>query len=239
MMLVFLALAAGCGAPAERDAAEQTGVESQALECDRECIRAMVNRHLALMGEFGNEAAYEASLRELTALGPEVVRVVVEVYDAWSLSAPPDRTESARPGEMRWRAAHLLGSLRQREGIGPLEEIATTPLPEPVEDEHVFADEYRVRLRAIAGLEKLGAAAELRAIYAHGGLLRTPAAASLYALGIDVGGIRFVDARTALAEDVADATDHNPNAGRPAQPEKPGSRAFRVTPRTDTPATIR
>ncbi len=67
-----------------------------------------------------------------------------------------------------------------------------------------------------------------KAIYSAGDLLRNPAAASLYALGIDVGGIQLIEARKALAEDVADVKDYNPNNGRPAQPEKPGSRAFKV-----------
>ncbi|WP_437307177.1 hypothetical protein [Sorangium sp. So ce388] len=239
IILVCIALSAGCAAPAEKDAPEDTAVDSQALECSRECILAMVNRQLSLMGEFGNEAEFERALRELVAIGPAVVPVVAEVYKEWSVSAPPDRAESARPGEMRWRAAHLLGLLGFREAIDPLNAIATIPLPDPLKDEHLFADEYRVCLRAIAGLERLHAAAELRAIHDAGGLLRNPAAASLYALGIDVGGIRLIDARRALAEDVADTKDYNPNAGREAQPEKPGSREFRVTPRTDTPATTR
>ncbi|WP_434046686.1 MULTISPECIES: hypothetical protein [Sorangium] len=237
LTLVFLSLIAGCAAPAEPDPAEDTGVESQSLECDRDCIRAMVNKHLALMGELGDERTYEVSLRELRAVGPAVVSGAVAAYRAWSLSAPPDPEEPARPGEMRWRAAHLLGALGFREAIASLDAIARSPLPEPGADEELFADEVRVRLRAIAGLEKLGAAAELRAIYALGGLLGRPAAASLYALGIDVGGLRFVDGRTARAEDVADTTDLNPNAGRPVQPDTPGSREFRVTPRIDTPAT--
>lgn len=239
MILICIALSAGCAAPAEKDAPEDTAVESQAIECTRECILAMVNRQLALMGEFGDDAEFEASLRELVAVGPAVLHVAVDVYKEWSVSAPPDSTESARPGEMRWRAAHLLGLLGFREGIDPLNEIAAAPLPDPREDEHLFADEYRVRLRAIVGLERLGAADELKAIHSAGGLLRTPAAASLYALGIDVGGIRLIDARRALAEDVADSKDYNPNSGRAAQPEKPGSREFKVTPRTDTPSTAR
>ncbi|KYF50319.1 hypothetical protein BE08_42160 [Sorangium cellulosum] len=235
--LVFLALLAGCAAPAEPDPAEDTAEESQSLECDRECMEAMVNKHLAIMGELGDEAAYERSLRELRAIGPEVVRAAVSAYRTWSLSAPPDPEEPARPGEMRWRATHLLGALGFREAIASLDAIAGSPLPEPGPDtdEQLFGDEFRVRLRAIAGLEKLGAAAELRAIYARGDLLRKPAAASLHALGIDIGDIRFVDMKTALAEDVADTTDLNPNAGRPPQPDTPGSREFRVTPRTDTP----
>ncbi|MGK3995522.1 hypothetical protein [Sorangium sp. So ce1024] len=235
--LVFLALLAGCAAPAEPDPAEDTRQESQALECDRECIRAMVNKHLSLMGELGDEATYERSLRELRAIGPEVVTAAVAAYRTWSLSAPPDPGEPARPGEMRWRAVHLLGTLGFREAIPTLDAIATSSLPEPGPDtdEQLFGDEFRVRLRAIAGLESLGAVAELKAIYARGDLLRKPAAASLHALGVEVDGIRFVDMKKALAEDVADATDVNPNTGRPPQPDTPGSREFRVTPRTDTP----
>lgn len=239
MILLCVALSAGCAAPAERDAPEDTAVDSQAIECGKDCIQAMVNRQLALMGEFDNDAEFDASLRELVAAGPAVVPVVVGVYKEWSVSASPDPTVPARPGEMRWRAAHLLGLLGFRDGIDPLNAIATSPLPEPGKDEHLFADEYRVRLRAIVGLERLHAADELKAIHSAGDLLRTPAAASLYALGIDVGGIKLVDARKALAEDIADAKDYNPNLGRPAQPDKPGDRKFKVTPRTDTPSTAR
>lgn len=239
MIFILIGAAAGCAVPAEKDAPEETAVESQAVECSKECILAMVNRQLSLMGEFGNEEEFVRALRELVAVGPAVVPVVAEVYKAWSVSVPPDKAESARPGEMRWRAAHLLGLLGSRDGIKPLNEIATTKLPDPEVDEQLFADEYRVRLRAIAGLEALGAAEQLKAIYSAGDLLRNPAAASLYALGIDVGGIQLIDARKALAEDVADAKDYNPNNGRPAQPEKPGSRAFKVAPRTDTPAITR
>lgn len=239
IVLVCLALSAGCGVSADTDELDDVDMEFQALECDRECIRAMVNRLLLLMGEFGNDNAFAAALRELAAVGPDVVPVVMEVYSSWSASAPPDTTQSARPAEMRWRAVHLLGSLGLAAGIDRLDAIARVELPDPRVGEDAFGDEYRIRLRAVAGLEKLGATDKLLAIHALGNLLRTPAAVSLYELGIDVGGLQRVDARRALAEDVADFTDYNPNAGRPAQPEKPGSPIFRVTPRNDTPAAPR
>jgi hypothetical protein len=211
---------------------------AQTVPCDTACIQAKVDRHLILMGGFGNDEALTASLRDLIALGSPVVRVALETYNRWTQIEEPDPRGDVGPGEMRWRAVHLLGSLAQREAIPSLYEIAKTPLPDPELSEDAFGDEVRIHLRAVAGLEKLNAVNELKDLYALGGVLSNATAASLFELGVNVGGVRKTDARTALAEETVDPTDYTPNTGRPAQPVKPGTRGFRVTPRLDTPAAV-
>lgn len=212
-------------------------VAAQRDSCDEACVQAKVDRHLLLMGEFDNDAALEASLRDLVAAGPQVVRVAAHTYEAWSRIETPEPTGGASPAEMRWRAVYLLGSLGMRDAVAQLSTIASTPLPRPELGEDAFGDEVRIRLRAIAGLEDLGAVNELRDLYTSGGVLRNATAASLFVLGVNVGGVSRIDARTALAEEKMDPRIYNPNEGRPAQLDLPGSPRFRVTPRFDTPST--
>ena len=207
---LLLIAAAAAPAVAQRDA------------CDAACIQAKVDRHLLLMGEFGNEEAMTASLRDLVAIGTPVVQVVVDTYDAWTRIEEPDPLRDERPAEMRWRTVYLLGELGMRDGVRALYEIAKTPLPDPRLDEEAFADEMRLHLRAVAGLENLGAIDELWDLYSDGGVLRNATAASLFVLGVNVGGVRRVDARTALAEETVDARVVNPTP--PARREIPGLR---------------
>ena len=212
-------------------------------------LEAKVDHHLTvLMAEIGpaevapekREDAMRASLRDLAAAGPAAVRAAREAYDRWSRAKAPDPATAVRPGEMRWRAVHLLGSLGQRDAIPTLHRIARTPLPEPLAvSEQFYGDEYRIRLRAIAGLENLKAIDELKDIYEAGGVLRNPAAASLFELGINVGRVRRVDAKTALQRDAASPKDHHPNKGRAPQAEKPGSPRADVKGRPDTPSVER
>jgi hypothetical protein len=212
-------------------------VAAQKDTCDTDCVRAKVDRHLLLMGEYDNEEQLEASLRALVAAGPQVVEIAAGTYEAWSRVELPEPDGGVTPGEMRWRAVYLLGSLGMRDAVRNLYSIAQAPLPRPELDEDAFGDEVRIRLRAVAGLENLGAVDELRRLYDGGGVLRNSTAASLFVLGVNVGGVYRTDARTALAEEKVDSKDYNPNQGRPAQPELPGSPTFQVTPRRDTPAT--
>ncbi len=88
--------------------------------CDAVCLQAKVDHHLTvLMAEIGpsevapqkREEAMQASLRDLAAAGPAAVRAAREAYDHWSREEAPEPTTGARPGEMRWRAVYLLGSL--------------------------------------------------------------------------------------------------------------------------------
>jgi len=187
------------------------------------------------MGEFDHERALQASLKELSAAGPPVVRVVRDTYNQWSRAEGPDPKFGVDPGDMRWRAVHLLGSLGIPDAIRSLFAIAKTPLPDPRRSEEAYADEYRIRLRAIAGLEKLKAVPELKELHEIGGVLRNPAATSLFVLGTNVGGVSRVNVKTALAEDTADSKDYNPGKGRVAQPDKPGSPKSSVKRRPDTP----
>jgi hypothetical protein len=209
------------------------------VDCDRTCVmRKQVDRHLVLMGEFGNEQALAASLRELVALGPAVVRVVHDAYNHWTLTKQPDEASPARPGEMRWRATHLLGVLGFDDAKRLLYDVARREDPDPRKDEVAYADDYRVRLRAVAGLEQLKAVEELRALHAGGGTLANATAAALFELGVNVGRVRRIDARTALASDIADPADRKPNKGRPPQPARPGEPIapdYRVQPRPDSP----
>jgi len=208
-----------------------------AQKCDETCVRAKVDRHLLLMGGFDNDAALDESLRDLVASGSRAVRAATDAYDAWSRAERPEPTGGASPAEMRWRAVYLLGSLGLRDGAAELTAIANTPLPSPEIGEDAFTDEVRIRMRSIAGLENLGAVDALRDLYVRGGVLRNAAAASLFELGVNVGGVTRIDARTALAEERMDPRIYNPNEGRPAQLDLPGSPRFRVTPRPDTPST--
>jgi hypothetical protein len=211
---------------------------AQTVGCDATCIQAKVDHHLLLMGEFGNDEALAASLRDLIATGTPVVPVVGDTYNTWLRSEAPDPQGSAQPSEMRWRAVHLLGSLTMRDAIPLLYDIAKIPLPDPRLDEDAFGDEVRIHLRAIAGLERLGAVDELKDLYSLGGVLRNSTAASLFVLGVNVGNVSRLDARTALAKETVDSTDYHTGTGRPPQLDKPGSRTFRVIPRFDTPATV-
>lgn len=208
-----------------------------AQKCDDACVRAKVDRHLLLMGEFDNDAALEASLRDLVEAGPQVVRAAADAYETWSRAERPEPTGGASPSEMRWRAVYLLGSLGMRDAVAGLTTIANTPLPRPELGEDAFTDEVRIRMRSIAGLENLGAVDALRDLYVRGGVLRNATAASLFELGVNVGGVTRIDARTALAEERMDPKIYNPNEGRPAQLDLPGSPRFRVKPRFDTPST--
>jgi hypothetical protein len=216
-------------------AAMATGPADAQIRCDAACMQTQVDRHLVLMGELDNDEALATSLRGLIVLGTPVVQIVGDTYYHWARIEVTDPQGDARPAEMRWRAAHLLGSLEMRDAVAWLYDIAKTPLPDPERGEESFGDEVRIRLRAVAGLEKLGAVDQLADLYAAGGVLRNSTAASLFVLGVNVGNVRRVDARTALAEEAVDPTDYNPNTGRPPQRYLPGSPNFRVTPRADTP----
>jgi hypothetical protein len=217
-------------------ASAQTTTAPPGVKCDDACLQAKIDRHLALMGEFDNEEQLQASQRELAALGPRVVRVAYDTYNQWTRAERPDPKTAARPGEMRWRVTYLLGVLGQRDAVPLLFAIGKRMLPDPRCSEQAYADEYRVRLRAIVGLENLKAVDELKQLYELGGVFQNPTAASLYVLGVNVGNVSRVDVKRALAEDVADPKDYNPNRGRAAQPGKPGAQRADTKRREDTPA---
>jgi hypothetical protein len=210
-------------------------------DCDRVCkMRVKVDSHLALMGEIGEDAEkqLQASLRELVALGPPVVRVVHDAYNSWSRTKEADEAAPARPGEMRWRATYLLAALGFPDAKRLLYDVARSEEPDPRRGEVAYADEHRVKLRAVAGLQQLKAVDELKALHERGGTLSNATAAALFELGVNVGRVTRVDARAALAKDVADAKDYKPNKGRPPQaipPGEPGAPDVKVQPRPDSP----
>jgi hypothetical protein len=206
-------------------------------DCDKACAaRAQVDRHLLLMGEFDNDRAQQKSLRELAALGPLAVRAVQEAYDDWSRATKPTSDVDARPGEMRWRAVYLLGELGVADARRNLYEIARHGDVAARHGEQAYADDARIKVRAVAGLQQLKAIDELKALHELGGPLSNSTAAALFELGYNVGGVTFTEARVALAADTADSKDNRPGKGRDAQPEKPGSQRFKVKPRGDSPA---
>jgi hypothetical protein len=131
-----------------------------------------------------------------------------------------------------------MGTLSIPDAIPTLFEIARRPLPDPRAGENEYADEYRIRLRSIVGLEKLKAVDELKQLHELGGVLRNPTAASLFVLGVNVGRVSRVDVKKALAEDTADYKDHNPGKGRPAQAIKPGRERTSPKRRPDTPMVL-
>jgi hypothetical protein len=212
------------------DPAPQTGTS----------LQARVDRHLAMMGEIGNEESLRGSLRSLAAAGPQLVSVLEDTYNQWTRAENANPKANVRPGEMRWRVIHLLGELNLQDARPFLFQTAKTPIPDCKKNEVMYADEYRIRLRAIVGLENLKAVDELKEIHEIGGVLKNPTAASLFVLGVKVNNdVSRVDARKALADDVADYRDHNKGAGRPAQEKKPGKERISPVRRQDTPVVRR
>ena len=237
ILLLFIAMAAAAYAATARLSAVTSDAQTPGAQCGRACLQAKVDRHLALMGEFGNDNALSSSFRGLTTDGPALVSVVQDTYNQWSRPENYNPKAGVRPGEMRWRALYLLGELRQADARPFLYETARTPIPDCKKDEMKYADEYRVRLRAIAGLENLKAIEELKELHEMGGVLKNPTAASLFVLGVKVNNdVSLVEARKALADDVADYKDHNKGTGRPSQDKKPGKDKITVVRRPDTPS---
>jgi hypothetical protein len=232
---ISLLIMTGCDGKGTGETAPR---QPQRQECDLPCIQNKVNLYLGMMGEFDNEKELQGSLRELVSLGPQVADVVLNTYQNWSKPGVADRRQVARPAEMRWRAVHLLGDLGQAGSIRPIYEIAALALPTAKDNEFGYADEYRIRLRAIVGLQKLKAVDELKRLHAQAGPLKNATATSLFELGLNVGGVSRTDVRTALAEDQADPKDYNPNRGRIAQRTKPRIEGkLDIKRREDTPAT--
>ena len=208
--------------------------QTNAGKGERAALQAKVDRYLMQMGEFNNDRALETSLKDIQAGGAPLVRIVENTYQSW---VKPDATMkgNARPAEMRWRAIHLLGSLNSPEAIPFLYELAKQPLPDPRCGETEYGDAYRITLRSIDGLQKLKATEELKDLNEIGGVLSNPTAVALYELGVNVGGVKAIDARKALADDVPDAKDYNQNKTRPAQLKKPGDEKIQPIRRPDSP----
>lgn len=167
---------------------------------------AVLQQQFKLMDEIGTEKEWQANLAKMKKR-PAIVKELSSSYDADAVVVS-DRLEMSKRARNRWKAVQLLGYVGDKSAIPKLAAIAKTPLPDP-KDENQFQLEYRVRLRAVSGLEKLGAVAELTDIVQSGGMFRGIAGASLYELGVHLPGFRELDAKTVMGN--GDPTNVNPN----------------------------
>lgn len=216
--------------PPEKDA-------SAAGACIGDCIAEKVVEHLNAMDRFDAEEQLQASQKALAALGPTVVRAIFDVYNAHTRPGA-QVSHGVRAGEMRWRAVYLLGVLGIPDAVPILYDIARQPLPDPRAGEQVYADEYRIRLRAIAGLEQAKAVEPLQRLHEPRGPLTNATTAALFVAGVRMPGARLTPALRALGEDRADPADHHPNKERLERQRgraRPGSSKFKPVPREDTP----
>jgi hypothetical protein len=153
-----------------------------------------------------NENRQQELLENLRA-EPETVGRTIELYNTLSNAASP---ENDYFGEARWRALYLLGELRSDEAARFLADIALQPLPEP-KSEELYRSEYRLRARAIDGLQQAKAADLLARIYESGELVSGMAAAALYELGRAPDGIVALNPNRVMGR--GDPKDHNPARG--------------------------
>lgn len=152
--------------------------------------------HLSLMDGFGNDKELEQSLDRLRNK-PDIVNEVTTLYDILTKATTAEKHDGY--GEARWRIVHVLGELKNPAARKPLFEIATTQLPDPKEvSEVAYKVEFRIRARAIAGLEKLNDVEQLQKIYDENRQLSGLAAASLYELGKPPKGIRLLDGKRVM-----------------------------------------
>lgn len=159
--------------------------------------------YFKLMDSYGVEEQLQQSLVRLQK-DPETLRQVLQLYEILTKATRGKKRDDF--SEARWRAVYLLGELRHPDSLKPLYNIAIERLPEP---ENVFEDryssEFRLRARAIAGLEKLKSVEMLRKIYEQQTVLSGVAAASLYELGAAPKGVVAVDGKKVLG--MGDTTD--------------------------------
>lgn len=156
-------------------------------------IATEVADHFDLMDRSGSDAALDASLTTLRARAG-IVDEVEGLYEALTQSDLASQEDLPGLGYARWKAVSLLGSLGDSAAIEPLSRIARMALPSPERvSEERFATEYRIRLRAIAGLEALKAVDRLEGFLGDSGLLRGAVAASLYELGRPPQGVVEID----------------------------------------------
>lgn len=184
-----------------------------------------IERYFRLLDEPTSEKRQQELLEKLRAQ-PKTVGRTIELYRVLSKAA---LSENNNFGEARWRALYLLGELRSVEAVGFLTDIALLPLPKAgPRTERLYRIEYRLRARAIDGLEKAGAADSLARIYKSGELVSGMAAAALFELGRPPEGIVALDPKRVIGQ--GDPKDYNPARGRigerlplplPASPGEP------------------
>jgi hypothetical protein len=178
---------------------------------------AYLDAQFQLMDEFGVEEKLEASLGALRK-NPRAADDLVQLYKLLTDASAEDHGYF---GEARWRTLHVLGDLRSERVTSVLFDIATQRMPGAGRvNERQYAIEYRLRARAIAGLEKLRQTDFLRRIYEEKGLFSGLAAASLYELGEPPRGITVVDGRKVLGP--GDPKDYSPKRGETPEKLPPG-----------------
>src|SRR5688572_4599323 len=194
MLSLGLPFLLGCSAhPEEREVGPSVATPGPALEIP---ISDYLARHFEIMDRSASDEELLQSLADLRSRD-QIVAEVNELYQALT-DADASESDIDGLGYARWKAVNLLGSLGDVRAIEPLSRIAQTPLPTPEISETRFKVEYRIRLRAIAGLENLKAVDQLNALLNQGGPLRGAVAASLYELGHAPKGVVEVDKRDIL-----------------------------------------
>lgn len=172
---------------------------------------AYLDRHFELMDSFGVDRELRRSLTELQR-NPDTIGDLMRLYKTLSETASE---ETGHFGEARWRTLYLLGELRSKEASGLFMDIAMRPMPSGKRMSEVgYKAEYRVRARAIAGLEQLGDVDALKRLYDRGGMMSGLAAASLLELGAPPDKVVELDGREVFGP--GDPTDHNPPRGEVA-----------------------
>ena len=189
-----------------------------------------LDRHFQLMDQYGNDATLRQSLTSLQE-SPDTARRAMSLYRELSERQAVD---NGYYGEARWRTLYLLGDVKGDGVEDFLYEIAASDMPDARKvGEYQYRVEYRLRARAIAGLEKHKDIEALQRIYKKNTLASGLAAASLYELGYPPDGIVAIDAVKNLG--YGDPTDYNKRKGTPG-PVSPTQR-FRPTP-ADEPEPI-
>jgi hypothetical protein len=167
-----------------------------------------IARYFELLDEPTSEDRQQELLKKLRAQSDTAGRAI-ELYKILSEAASSDNDHF---GEARWRALYLLGELQSEEAVGFLADIALLPLPKPgALAEQLYRIEYRLRARAIDGLEKAGATDSLARIYESGELVSGMAAAALFELGRAPDGIVALDPEQVIGP--GDPKDYNPARG--------------------------
>jgi len=162
-----------------------------------------LDKHFQLMDNYGVESELKQSLNQLRGR-PDIVRDVTQLYEVLTKAAQAEKHDYF--GEARWRAVHLLGDLKNSDARRPLFEIATFQLPDPEKVGEInFGVEFRIRARAIDGLEKLKEVELLKKLYNKNNLLSSLAAASLYELGQAPKGVVALDGKKVFG--LGDSTD--------------------------------
>lgn len=152
--------------------------------------------YFRLMDDYGVEKELAEGVEALKR-DPNTLKDVSALYD---LLTEASKNQKHDPfAQARWRAVHLMGELEQAAANKTLFNIANEAMPMP---EQVFEDryssEFRIRARAIDGLEKLKSIEKLTQIYKAKTVLSGVAAASLYELGAPPKGVKAVDAKKVL-----------------------------------------